>query len=133
MKSSSDSEGSDEFFDAEDSIPNRQAKYVVVVFAVLSYCVFPIANQQSLSPALRLFTITFTDLCNIGAINIYYSFYLFRKKSPKSLLEDRFEFPATAISRPIEDAELQRPLRIHQPTSSTQSHDFGETRSVCHR
>lgn len=54
MKSSSDSEGSEEFFDAEDSIPNRVTKYVVVVFAgCLVLCFLKCKYEQSLSPALR--------------------------------------------------------------------------------
>lgn len=56
MKSSSDSEGSDEFFDAEDSIPNRLSKYVVVVCAgSVLLCFANCAKEQSLSPALRFF------------------------------------------------------------------------------
>lgn len=72
---------------------------------------------------------------------------MYRKKSPKSHADERYDFPtpdpvvvaaAAPQIRPPEDIELQRPLRLNQPSSAAptmnqqqqQHHEFVEPRSV---
>lgn len=167
MKSASESEESEEFFDAEDTIPNGLTKWVHhqhnmnfhSVDCVCPFCsnmimlfrdsvVFFAVLRGSRRKKQRTQTNTFLEhkgfLCLLFPPFVtnctMMIFFHCRKKSPKSHADERFDFPTpepvvVATIRPPEDIELQRPLRLNQPSSSASmmnqsQHEFAEPRSV---